>query len=394
MKKIVNKKICSGCHACSNACPKNCISMQPDKEGFLYPVIDKTKCTNCGKCKRVCSVLNTAKTNKGVAYACINKDENIRMQSSSGGIFTLIAENIINQGGVVYGAALCDDLSVKHIEVDNCDDLNKLRGSKYLQSTVGDSYTSVKKHLNEGRWVLFTGTPCQIGGLNSFLNNTYDRLITADMICHGVPSPKVWHKYLQYREQQAKGKINIEQKPQFRNKSTGWELYSVVLNFENNKKYSNKFTDDLYMRAFIGNISLRKSCYNCKSKSLSRESDITLADFWGIKKVHHDMFDDKGTSLVFVNSKKGETLFNNIKNQMKYCETDIENIPQYNISVCKSVEWHPNRNKFLKMIAEDVDFKESVDKCLKLSFFQRAWRFGKRRVKKYCKLLLNNAGKR
>jgi len=278
MEKIIEKKNCSGCHACYSICPKQCIKMCEDEEGFWYPQIDKEQCVNCGACKKVCPVLKEYQPNpRGKAYACINKDEGIRMKSSSGGIFTLLASAVIEQGGVVFGVAFDSDFSAFHTYVEDKTELEKLRGSKYVQSRIFDTYKKVKEYLDLKRIVLFSGTPCQIGGLKTYLGKEYDNLIMQDIICHGVPSPLVWQKYITLRETKAGSKIG---RTFFRHKKYGWKTYSVRFEFSNRTEYEQIFSKDLFMRAFLANLCLRPSCYNCHFKSKERESDITLADFW------------------------------------------------------------------------------------------------------------------
>ena len=197
MIKISHKKDCCGCGACVQRCPKHCIAMQEDKEGFLYPVINKTKCTNCGLCEKVCPVINQGHCNNPIkTYAAINPKNDVRIASSSGGVFTVLAEDIINSNGVVFGAAFNNEWNVEHTCVENIKDLEKLRGSKYVQSNIGNSYQEAESFLKEGREVLFSGTPCQIAALKLFLRKEYKNLTTVDFVCHGVPSPAVWRKYL------------------------------------------------------------------------------------------------------------------------------------------------------------------------------------------------------
>lgn len=342
--------------------------MKTNQEGFWYPCIDEGNCINCGMCERICPILKEYKGNsKGKAYACINKNEEIRRQSSSGGIFTLLAENVIARGGVVFGAAFDERFAVRHIAVEQIKDLDKLRGSKYLQSYIGDSYKQAKSFLESGRLVLFSGTPCQISGLKAYLGKEYENLIMQDIICHGVPSPKVWQKYVDFRGESAKAQA---QKVEFRNKRYGWHEYSVLFEFENGEEHIKTSSKDPYMKAFLTNLCLRESCYNCHSKSLERESDITLADFWGIKGVLPDMDDDKGTSLVLVNSQKGESLFKEIKPEMTYKEVDIDIVEKCNPAVCKSVAHNKNRRKFLKEIFKK-DFEKTVEKYCKTKYMQR-----------------------
>lgn len=381
MQEITDKKTCSGCHACYSICPKKCINMQVDDEGFWYPVINQDKCINCELCKKVCPILNEHKGNKGKAYACINKDEFIRMQSSSGGVFTLIAENIIEEGGVVFGAAFDDELNVFHTAVKSKSDLERFRGSKYLQSNIGDTYKEAKIYLEADRKVLFTGTPCQISGLKSFLGKEYNNLITQDFICHGVPSPMVWQRYLQYLSKVYGGNIDKNDLPDLRSKNSGWTNYSIKINFNNGKKHIKNYLEDSYMQAFLNNLCLRESCYNCYSKSLERESDITLADFWGIQNVLPEMFDDKGTSLVFINSSKGNRLFNEIADKMIYKNVDIDEAVKYNCSAYKSCERNNKRNKFMSRISKE-NFGKLVNKSTRQGIVKKYINILKRTIRK------------
>lgn len=371
MQIIVEKKLCTGCHACFNACPKNCIKMEPDEEGFLYPDIDANKCIDCGKCKKICPILNDYSGNpKGEAFAYINKDEETRMNSSSGGIFTLLAEFIIDSGGIVFGAAFDTDLNVHHISIDNKNELYKLRGSKYLQSTIGNSYKDAEKYLKLGQYVLFSGTPCQISGLKTYLGVDYPNLITQDIICHGVPSPLVWQKYLMFLKSKFKATINQKNPPVFRNKSTGWKEYSVSVDFENNATYKKKSSEDLYMKAFLKNLSLRHSCYNCNFKSLKRESDITLADFWGIDKIKPELDDNKGVSLILINTKKGKNLLNSISQKTKMQNVNIEEAIKYNTAAVSSPPIPKNRDKFIHYVI-CYNFKKAVNKALDEKLYRK-----------------------
>lgn len=378
--QLVSKKECSGCHACFNICPKNCISMETDQYGFLQPIIINDECIECSLCRSVCPIINQHKKNpKGRAYACINNNDRIREESSSGGIFTLIAEWVLGKNGVVFGSAFDEDFNVKHIAVTDINELSLLRGSKYVQSTIGATYTDAKKFLDQGRYVLFTGTPCQIAGLNSYLKKEYDNLITLDIICHGVPSPKVWKNYIAYLEK--KFSTNIK-KCFFRNKETGWKQFSVLMEFENDKRYQQTFPKDLYMQSFLKNLCLRESCYNCHSKGLERESDITLGDYWGIENVHAEMFDNKGISLVIVNSNKGQNIFNDISDKMTISRTDLNEAVQYNSAAYASVKYNKNRKKFLRN-CEKIDFEKNVTICSKTKISKRVINKIKRMVKNW-----------
>ncbi len=348
MEKVFLKERtkCNGCSACANACPKNCITMTADDFGFLYPHIDEEICIDCGLCEKVCPVFNKNEVESiPKAYAVKNTDENIRMQSSSGGTFTAIAEKIFDDGGVVFGAAFSDDFKkVNHIAVENIEDLYKLRGSKYVQSRIGDSFADAKKELDNGRKVLFTGTPCQIGGLLSYLRKDYPNLITQDIICHGVPSPYVWEKYVELREAKAgAGTTTVS----FRYKATGWETYSMQMKFANGTEYCERNSNDPYMKGFLDNIYLRSSCYDCAFKTVQRKADITLADFWGVWDTLPQMYDGKGTSLVITNTEKGENIINSVSNQLEIVEADLSKAVKYNSAAEKSVPTNPQRVEFL-----------------------------------------------
>lgn len=360
--EIINKKDCSGCCACLNICPKNIITMEIDSEGFYYPNVDYKKCSKCGLCKKVCPIINKINVkNHPHAFACINKDEDIRMKSSSGGIFTIIAEYVIDNGGVVFGAGFDNDFQVIHSYVEKKEELDKFRGSKYVQSKIGFTYKEAKAFLDQGRQVLFTGTPCQIAGLKSYLQKNYDNLICVDFVCHGVPSPKVWRKYILYRERSAGLSV---QKITFRNKDEGWKRFSVSFLFNDNTKYQQTLSNDLYMRAFLKNVSLRPSCYDCKFKTLHRRSDITLADFWGIQNIMRELDDDKGTSLVFINSTKGEFILDYVKQKILYKEVDINQAVAFNPAAIKSVPYNYKRNDFFKYLDQkpfDILVKKYCD---------------------------------
>lgn len=344
-KKLSDKKDCMGCHGCANVCPQKCINMIADDEGFLYPNVDYNICIGCKKCINVCPIINKVEIdNDPIAYACINNDDVIRLDSSSGGVFTLLAEEVIDRGGVVFGATFNDDFKVEHNYVETKEELWTLRGSKYVQSKIGFTYKQAKEFLISGRVVLFTGTPCQIGGLISYLGKSYTNLITIDIICHGVPSPDVWHKYVKFRENEAGSPAKSIA---FRRKDEGWKRYSVSFLFKNNTEYRQNSRKDLYMRAFLKDVCLRPSCHRCNFKTLNRQSDITLADFWGIQNLLPEMDDDKGTSLIFINSHIGKVKFNEISDRMIYREVDIHQAVKYNSAAIKSVKPNINREKFL-----------------------------------------------
>ena len=359
---ICSKKECCGCTACKNICPRNAITMIEDEKGFKYPKINMDICMNCNLCEKVCPVQNIKKDESELseAYAAYNKNENIRMQSSSGGLFTLIASKIIEKNGVVFGVAFDKDFLAAHEKAETIEELEKFRTSKYMQSNIKDTYKQVKNFLENDRYVLFTGTPCQVEGLISYLRKDYEKLYTQDIVCHGVPSKNVWKKYMEYRMKIQNDKI---EKVSFRDKENkGWNNYQVLFNYINSKEYIDH-SKDTFMRIFLKDIALRESCYNCKFKKVNRISDITLADFWGINNVLPEMNDEKGTSAIMINSKKGKELFESIKEEIIFKETEKSEIIKYNQSFIKPAEFNINREEFFKDL-EVLDLKEIEQKYL------------------------------
>ena len=384
MDNIIEKCRCTGCHACFNACPANAIEMIDDeKTGFKYPVINQEKCINCGKCKKVCPVIESCEAEEiHYAFACYNKNMDERLNSSSGGIFILLAKEVINRGGVVFGACFDNEFNVVHSYAESINDLSKFMTSKYVQSSIGETYKEAKSFLDDGRLVYFSGTPCQIEGLLSYLGKNYDNLITQDIICHGVPSPKAWEAYKKYRLF-ADGKKPM--RINFRQKDDGWNLYALSLQY-NDSAYKTNHHDDLFMQAFLRNACLRDSCYNCSFKKYYRKSDITLADFWGIKNVCPEMDpDNKGTSLVLVSSNKGKDLFNSVSNEMVCKDVDLDEAIKYNSSYTKSVSKPAKRDEFFENL-DKVSFDKLVKKyTVQVPLWKKILGKGKRIIKRIIK---------
>ena len=372
MIKITDKRDCCGCHACYNSCPQKCISMQSDAEGFWYPAVKLESCTDCGLCEKVCPVLskNTV-DNQPLAYACMNKDDQIRQQSSAGGVFTVLAESVLAKQGVVFGAGFNKEFKVVHSWTDSIYGLNNFRGSKYVQSCIGDTYQQTRDFLKQGRLVLFSGTPCQIAGLKSYLGKDYEALICLDIICHGVPSPSVFDKYRAELEHTYASKTR---KIAFRRKDYGWKRYSVALSFDNATEYRQPYTMDLFMKGFLQNIYLRPSCYQCSFKTINRQSDMTLADFWGIQNVLPTFDDDRGTSLILVNSRKGATLFSYVADKVASEKVDIDQALVDNPSALKSVAYNPQRALFFKEMATTKDISHLIAKYTRVSFPRKVYR--------------------
>ena len=344
MINIQEKSKCCGCSACKNICSKNCISMVSDNEGFLYPKIDTLKCISCNLCEKVCSILNNSTiTDKRTAYACYNSDETIRLQSSSGGIFTLLAEKILSQGGVVFGASFDENFNVVHTKAETIAELSKFRGSKYVQSDINTTYKQAELFLKKGIKVLFSGTPCQINGLSNYLRKEYDNLLLIDFICHGTPSPLIWNNYVKNKEKDFQ---STPQKISFRDKNYGWKKFSISFSFKNDTKYLKDLNEDIFMKGFLSDLYLRPSCYTCNARGEHRTSDITLADFWGIQNILPELDDDKGTSLVITNTLKGTEIFKSIQDNMIYQTVDLDQAIKYNPSYLKSVTPNKYREKF------------------------------------------------
>ena len=348
MPNLADKNQCTGCTACANICPKSCIEMKEDDEGFSYPVIDNSKCISCLACERVCPILSnrTPKDEETKAYAALSKNDETRLESSSGGIFSELAK--------LYGAKYDDDFKVIHTGIEDIESLKELRGAKYSQSDLSTIFQTVKKQLNNGRQVLFSGTPCQIGGLKAFLKKDYDNLYCIDFVCHGVPSPLVWKKYIEYRSQ-VDADNQVPEYINLRNKESGWSHYSYQVEFAYSKSnhYLCQNDKDLYMSLFVNNYILRRSCSNCYYKGYSRESDITLGDFWGIWDILPSMDDNKGTSVVFTHSNKGEKLLNSAAIHLQSNPVTLDQATMMNPSLLKSSLPKENRERVLKEISQN-----------------------------------------
>lgn len=353
MISITRKQDCCGCMACAQKCPAHCIRMETDAEGFWYPHVDPQRCLQCGACAQVCPLLALQPSADSVpsAYAAKSCQDELRVRSSSGGAFGTLAQEILDKGGIVYGAAFDGEFSLRHIEIQKKADLPLLWGSKYLQSRTDDAYGQVKAHLDGGKTVLFSGTACQIAGLNGFLGRAYPNLITVDVLCHGVPSPGVWKRYLSYRAAEAGSEpVSVN----FRSKHDGWRNFSLEIQFSNGTVFRQSMREELYMQLFLENLTLRPSCHQCAFKTWKRPSDLTIGDFWGVENFLPKMDDDQGVSLIFVHTEKGQALLDAVQYELLLTPVDGDAALPRDADSRRSVRPHPRRKAFFQAYAKGV----------------------------------------
>lgn len=370
-KSIVNSKLCCGCGACANICNKHAIVLSPDERGFYVPQIDSKKCIECGLCKKVCPIGRKDELEDPVfvpeVYAAYSKDDSIKRQSTSGGVFSVLAIHTLNKNGIVYGAAFDENLTVRHIGIRTQSDLWKLRGSKYVQSFVSDNiFVEIKNELHRGTPVLFTGTPCQVAGLKIFLGRKYDNLLTIDLICHGVPSPSVFKEYLKDLECEY-GKISSYK---FRDKQHGWKYPNVEF-CANGKIYHIPYGLDYFIGLF-GKSTTMTSCYSCEYASPKRISDITIGDFWGFVQTHSMVDDNTGISCLICNTACGKEYFDIIKDDFVYEKRSFEEVARKNPRLSSPREYHSTNfwDEFLTS-----GFRKTKKKVLKITFINKTIAF-------------------
>ncbi len=357
MINITNKFDCCGCNACGDICPTDAITFPIDIEGFWYPKVNLDKCINCGLCEKTCPNIHISTLKKNdydrpaKVVAAINKNLAVRWDSTSGGAFSALAQEMYNRGGYVSGAVYTEDFHVKNFISNNPEDLTELRSSKYLESYAKGLYKEIKSLLKKGEKGLACGTPCQMAGLRAFLGKDYDNLIIVDFICRGVNSPKVYRSYLDSLEKQYGSKVV---KVKAKNKELGWRNLTRKVTFENGESYYGVLMEDDFRRGYHTNVYCRPSCYECVFKGFPRMSDITLADFWGIEKYNKNLDNNIGTSLIILNSKKGERYFDEVKDRFEYSFLPIESSFKGNIALHKPIEQPTiNRESFFKDLDEN-----------------------------------------
>ena len=416
MINIIDKQDCVGCNACAQRCPKQCISMQEDEQGFLYPKVDLSLCIDCHLCEKVCPVINQAAPRKPVeTFAAKNTDEKVRMTSSSGGIFYALAKKIIEEGGVVFGAKFNDKWEVVHDYAETLEDVKVFQGSKYVQSRIGETFIQAEKFLKAGRKVMFTGTPCQIAALGLFLRKDYsDQLLKVDVVCHGVPSPLVWREYLKYitrPEGASAGKntvfSSLKERPvitgiSFRDKRLGWEKYgfsvriaanqvsgknSVFQSVNTEKKEQELFFEpldrNLYLKGFLTNTFLRPSCYQCPSRSGKSQADISLADFWGIGRFRPSFYSKHGVSLVLAYNSKAQKTLSDIG--LALMTTLFENALKFNPAIENDTKLSAKYNQFWDLYKQaGIEAINEISKSASPSLISRI----KKRIKDHCKPLV------
>lgn len=347
MIEIKDKSLCTGCGACVSVCPKGALSMEKDQDGFYYPKADKLECTSCSLCDKVCPVRkeNHFEAEKIRVYAAKNKDSDVLINSSSGGIFSLLSKACIEKGGEVYGAAFDGDGEISHMKAETYEEALKFRGSKYVQSKLSGTFLQVKASLEAGKNVIFSGTPCQTAGLRSFLKKDYENLLLVDFVCMGVPSPDIWREYKSEKEREHHSKLVYAS---FRDKANGWHDYSMRLKFKNGEEELIPKEKDSYLRGFNHLLFIKSSCHSCKFKELNSGSDITLGDYWGIEKLSPDFYSPDGVSMVITKTKKGENAFFSVSDNTEWIKTSLDHAKETHPSMVSSIPPSKNREKFYR----------------------------------------------
>lgn len=375
MIEIRDKTKCCGCTACVNVCPKNCIIMKEDNEGFLYPYVNIGVCINCQLCEKVCPILNNkeeVENHNQKAAIVASRDKEILRQSTSGGAFTAIAEYVIKQGGIVFGVEMQENFKVRHICIQNSELLYKFRNSKYVQSDLGKTFLEVKKQLETGRIVCFSGTPCQIEGLLNYLVESYENLILVDVVCRSVPSPGVWKKYTEWLTE----KYGDIKSIRFRDKTLGYQFSTMEVVPEKGNVIRNGIESDLWLRMFFSGMIIRPSCSKCKFRKRYRRSDFTIWDCFNVADLTSDIDEKLGATRVLIHSEKGAKIFDNIKDKYDYIECKAESLVEGMRELSISPRVNPNKNEFF-MDFHCLGMEELMNKWFPMTITIRAKKLGR-----------------
>lgn len=363
----VSVQECAICGACINACPVDAIRLDKVHLDFRYPQIKEDICIHCNRCEKACPILgNKGKPGEGypVAFAAKSENDPMRMRSSSGGVFYELADQMLRDGGYVCGAVFDDEFHVKHILSNAKENILRMMGSKYSQSDVGYCYREVKDVLEKGCKVLFSGCPCQVAGLRTFLGKEYPNLVLVELICHGIPSDHMLQTYIGMQERKYGARLT---RMEFRNKKKGWHNSSVRMKFENHRIYSIPYTADAYTVGFLRNITLKSSCYDCHFRNFTAGSDITLGDFWGAE-VELPEDDNKGISAILVNSGKGMDIIDRCN--LALTPANVETVIKYNKNLLCSAALSPQRSLFYAS-ADTNGLEKAIRRYLEESTIQK-----------------------
>lgn len=365
MRIDVDIEKCSGCMACINACPKNAMTVVENENGFILPYIDDDKCIDCGICYSVCDFIKDKKEDSTIkeAYSLVIKDKQVLYNSTSGGAFTAISDIVLKHGGIVVGAVMEDDFTVKHMVAETTDGRDQMRGSKYVQSDIGFLFRKIKEYIKINRYVMFVGTPCQCAGLISYLGKYRDKVLIVDFICHGVPNNALFKEHIKYMEEYSGRKIKDYS---FRGKKYGWTAAAVQYLTLNDKKEIAPMKNQAYLSFFTRNLSLRDSCFNCKYRSYHRYSDITIADFWSIDKFTQKK-DDKGVSFVLINTNRGKEIVEETKQTSKLKEYPVKDI-LFRVNTTSNI---PNTTEGFWDIYHKMGYSALVEKYYSPSLYKK-----------------------
>lgn len=378
LSHLPSSEMCCGCAACSGVCSFSAIQMLANAEGFLHPVVDGEKCVGCRACEHACPVLSERQPTKPLqTFAARAKSADLRLVSSSGGLFTLLARQVLARQGTVFGVKCrLADGEVVFSEACNEVELAEFRGSKYVQAAVGNIYSEVESRLESRRMVLFSGTPCQVAGLKAYLGRDYDQLITIDFVCHGVPSPYAWRRFLAQH-----GRRNFKE-VLFRDKRYGWRKYAMSVKDERGRKRCGNLRGFTFLWGFIADLYNRSSCYHCAFRDGRNASDITLGDCWGVEEIAPMLDDNTGISVILTHTAIGDSLLEEIRDELELVSTNWDRVASGNPSLIVDVKPHPRRAAFFAALERGEAFDRIIRRELGMSVWRRVWRGALRRFKR------------